>query len=145
MLPNIHDVEEIVEFVQGLFDKQNGKHTLARLFGMAQRYEAIQKKEDEIERALNLSRGERVVQTSIINEVIAIVEIENNKDGDVYYQAVINGKPYREVSETFDYALLIALGKKYDVVSYAPQAIHNILQMDKFEEQNRPKTFTDLF
>jgi hypothetical protein len=145
MLKNIHGVESIVEFYKEWLEKPNGKYQLARIFGMAQRYEEIQEKESEIEKLLNLSKGERAVETTIINKVIAIVEVESTKRSSkkTYYQSVVNGKRINEVADTFDYALAIALGQKYEVSSYAPQAIRNILQMDEYEKSNRPKTFIE--
>jgi hypothetical protein len=145
MLQNLHCTKEIIIFIKELLEKPGGKFQLARIVGMARNYEEILEKKSKIEKALNLSRGERVVETTIIDDIIAIVKVERNDSNgvEVYYHPVINGKRHYEVADTFDYALAIALGQKYGVGSYAPQAIHSILQMDKYEERKRPKTFIE--
>ncbi|MBP1309207.1 hypothetical protein JOD82_002227 [Paenibacillus sp. 1182] len=145
MLQDFQGTDEIVSYFKDLMERENGKYALARIFGMAKRYEEEQNKKNEIEKELMLSIGECVLDTTIVNDDIAIVEIQRKqKEGNwVYFQPVIHGRRYHEVSETFDYALILALGKKYDVSSFAPQAICNILQMDEYEKKNRPKTFIE--
>ncbi|MFF2531283.1 hypothetical protein ACFVS2_20485 [Brevibacillus sp. NPDC058079] len=145
MLKDIQGAEDVVTYMKELLDKPNGKYQLARICGMAHMYEEQQEKENQIEEILNLSRRERAVETTLLGDSMAIVQVEKRTENGVvtYFHPVVNGKRSFEVAETLDHAVVIALGQKYGVGQYAPQAIRAILQMDQFEEKFRPKTFIE--
>lgn len=141
MLKDIHGTDEIFAYIKELMEKPNGKYNLAMLFGMAKRQEDLNDKEREIEKILNLSRPNRVDHVSFVGDDIAIAKVVS-KD-EIYFFPVVNGKSCAEISDTFDYALAIALGVKYGVRSYASQAIASILRMEEYEAKKKPKTFID--
>lgn len=146
-MKELNGVEEIVEHISDLMNRPNGKYQLARMYGLARTQQEKYDKEKEIQTHLKLSSGERVEEVTFIGEEIAIAEVHSNrKDGmEKYYHPVVNGKRCFEVADTFDRALAIALGEKYGVRSYAPQAIVSILRIDEYEARKKKlKTFIDM-
>lgn len=141
-MKDLKSIDEVVQFFEEVKGKPNGKFLLAQIYGMAKDQEEESKKRREIIDLLNLSQGYYAVDVVIIND-IAIVEVEKNRKGkkETYFYSVVNGKRTHEVTDNFDFALIIALSIKYGVSSYAPQAIYQILQMDKYAEKHKPKTF----
>lgn len=149
-IQGIESVEKIVEYVQELLTTApNGKYQLARIFGMAQREEDLAEKEKKFVQMLSLSNRERVVETVIIQENMAIVEIKANWNGqkETYFRPAVKGRRSTEVHATFDRALFYALGLKYGVESIATEALVNILKVDEYEkrmkEALKQKTFMD--
>lgn len=146
-MKNLNGVTEIVAYLTELFNKPNGKYELARIYGMAMRQEEKREKENQIADLLNLSTGERVDEVSFVGDGVAIAKVESNRKESTatYYHPVVNGKRCFEVADTFDRALAIALGEKYGVRSYAPQAIVSLLRIDEYEaKSSHPKSFMDM-
>ncbi|WCF11502.1 hypothetical protein NDS46_31590 (plasmid) [Paenibacillus thiaminolyticus] len=134
-MKELRGVKEIEEYFQNLLtNAPNGKYQLARIYGMAKRENDQIQEKRTLEDTLKLSQGGYIVETTVVSETIAIVEIELNsrEKKETTFYPIVNGKLCYECADSFDRALVIALSEKYGVRSLAP-AIVSILEMEKFE------------
>ncbi|HCL4479910.1 TPA: hypothetical protein N2D99_001977 [Clostridium botulinum] len=128
--------EEIVKFFKDIPNNQMGDITKSQIYTLAYNEQERRAKEEVINNTISGSKIKRIVNTSIISKDIAIIEtIEKwNEKKEHIFHPIVKGKKISEVSNNFDYALLIALSNKYGQGNHAPSMIYNMLRMDKLDK-----------
>ncbi|EGL17474.1 MULTISPECIES: hypothetical protein [unclassified Paenibacillus] len=124
--------EEISKFFEELATKDTGRFQLSRIYGMAKTFLEQREKEEEIEKLI-VNDYRSAVNTTIISEDLAVVEVEVrlNKTKEIAFYPVVDNKLIKESRNTFDEALLLGFCKKYNNEKY-DSAIFNMLRMDLY-------------
>lgn len=115
MLKDLTTVAEIKQFFADLDKKPMADMQKARIYEMAKAYQDISERE-KLVRDYYENRRDRVQEVYFISDQIQIAEVERNIGGErkVYFEPFVNGRKHTEISESFDYALLLALASKYN-------------------------------
>ena len=130
MLKPLSNVEEVVQFFYCILRRSNKGMLLARIYGLAcEQSKIVDKKREYIE--ILSKKGLIVEDISFVNEEITIVKCKNKFNDKINnFYSFLNGQSVGEVTDSFDYALTIALCHKYGYGTQAPRMIANMLQMD---------------
>lgn len=135
MLKELNSIDEIKEYFEELDKKPMSDFRKARLYGMAKSYQDLMEREKPIIDYYEKCRNSRASEIYIISEDIIIVKEErksnNSKDNRIFYVAFLNDKIINEYSDSFDFALIIAISSKYK----EPMASRYISKMLKMNEQ----------
>lgn len=125
------EFDEIQKFFEELDSKPNSKLQKAQLYGMALREQERRGQEANVE--ATMSQNYRYVRkTTVISKDMAIVEADTkiNKESEILYYPVVNGRYVKQSFMSFDEALVYCLCKKYNQEYHAPSMIYNMLRMD---------------